>query len=211
MPDSDDALRRFRASMVMDFDAWHDGTPYDLDALMELADADRRAIGRELAAKRELDWRDVQALERIGTPEALERIAAAAGAQDGHGGASALRAVGRESWTGEREDRFIALLDAARLMETSLDTLFEVAEAHPTGRVRAKLLDLATAGEPGMRYAFGAFLLYLHGQADDWYGLDAAHRPHLLGLSGDAAARADAGAWLRERIAVPLRSDEDAP
>ncbi len=210
MADTDDALRRFRASMILNFDVWHDGIPYDLDALMALPEAERSAIGCELAAKGELDWRDVQALERIGTPEALARIAAAAGAQADHGGASALRAAASDGWPREREDRFIALLEAARPMETSFDTLFDVAEAHPTPRVRAKLLELATGGAPETRYAFGAFLLYLHGQAEDWYGLDTEHRPHLLGLSDSGAARAGAEAWLRNMIASPIHTREDA-
>ena len=30
---SSPAYDRFKASMVMDFDKWHDGLPYDIDAL----------------------------------------------------------------------------------------------------------------------------------------------------------------------------------
>jgi hypothetical protein len=205
-----DAMRRFRDSMVMDFDKWHDGTPYDLDALDALTAGERAEVARELASKSTLDWRDVQALERIGTSDALTRIDQAAAAQTDHGGAKAFLSNARSGWTAETEGRFIAVLEAARLMETSLDSLFSVAEFHPTPQVQASLLRLATAGEPSVRYAFGAFLLYLHGHSDEWYGLDDFHRPHLLGLAEDDEVRAEAEAWLRRMIEAPVRAPDDA-
>ncbi|MFT3809165.1 MAG: hypothetical protein QM698_04555 [Micropepsaceae bacterium] len=205
MTDATEALRRFRASMVLDFDAWKDGTPYDLAALDAMAATDRQQIAGEIIAKGQLDWRDVDALRRIGTPEALARIGAAAQAQSDHGGAAALRAVADAGWSAALETRFLETLDAARLMETSMDRLFAVAQAHPTPRVREKLLQLATEGASGVRYAFGAFLLYLHGHADEWYGLSGDVRPHLLALSSSGDERAAAQAWLRTKIAAPVR------
>ncbi len=210
MSDSYEAMRRFRASMVMDFDKWHDGIPYDIAALDEMTPAEREGIAAELAARRELDWRDVEALRHIGTPEALARIAEAAGAQQNHGGAAALSARAECGWTEEIEDRFLTLLESARLMETSFDRLFEVAERNPTPRVQETLLRLATRGDESVRYAFAAFLLYLHGQADEWYGLDEGLRPHLLKLSGSAGEQREAQLWLNGQVASPIRGRDDA-
>ena len=103
-----------------------------------------------------------------------------------------------------------APLGAARLMESSLDRLFEIAEAHPTAAVRAALFEQATAGEESVRYAFGAFLLYLHGHSDEWYGLGEEHRPHLLNLKGTPDEQAAARAWLAGMVAAPLRGGAGA-
>ncbi len=205
MTDATEALNRFRSSMMLDHDKWRDGTPYDLDALDAMSPAGRAQIAAEIISRSSLDWRDVDALRQIGTPEALARIDRAAKSQSDHGGAAALQAVADSGWSEELEKQFLATLDEAPLMETSLDRLFAVAEAHPTPDVQAKLWQLATESPNGVRYAFGAFLLYLHGHADEWYGLDGDVRPHLLALSESGDAREAARAWLGEKITAPLR------
>ena len=60
--------------MRLDFDAWKDGTPYDIALLDEMSDSERADIEAELSAKSSLDWRDVEALNRIGTKTALRRV-----------------------------------------------------------------------------------------------------------------------------------------
>ena len=195
------ALQRFRDSMSLDYGRWKDGDPYDLGALDEMSEAERAEIERDMCAKRILDWRDVEALQRLGSASAHARIMRAANEQADDGGAAALRLVASE-WTDDAEARFIAQLNAARLMETSLDTLFGIAVDHPTSAVRQALFRLATEGNESVRYAFGAFLLFLAGKADDWYGLDETYRPHLLDLTGETrAAREAAASWLATMIA----------
>lgn len=187
--------------MVLNHDRWRDGDPYDLDALDELTDSEKSAVEADLMAKSHLDWRDVEALARLGTPAALERVAQAAREQSDHGGAAAMKIVSGAGWSTEAEARFIAQLNDARLMETSLDRLFDIARVHPTPAVRAALFRLATEGEETVRYAFGAFLLYLAGQANEWYGLNQDFRPHLHKLKGDTPEeRTEAAAWLKSMI-----------
>lgn len=205
MTDATEALNRFRASMAMDFDKWKDGTPYDLDALDAMSPSGRSQIATEIMSRGQLDWRDVETLRRIGTHEAMARIDRAAKSQSDHGGAAALQAIADRGWSDELEKQFLATLDEARLMETSLDRLFAVAEVHATPGVQAKLWELATESPNGVRYAFGAFLLYLHGHADEWYGLDDKARPHLLALSESGETREAALNWLRAKLATPLR------
>lgn len=200
-----DVRERFRASLAMDAGKWRDGTPYDLDAFDAMSAADRAAEAASLAARGTLDWRDVEILERVDSPDLRRRLADAALSQDDHGGAAALAALARHGWSGAWEERLIAQLEAARPMETALDRLFGLAEAHPTAPIRATLERLAFEGAAEMRYAFGAFLLYLHGHAEDWYGLDGAHRAMLLKLSGQADERDAARAWLRTHLAAPPR------
>jgi hypothetical protein len=47
-------------------------------------------------------------------------------------------------------------------------------------------------------------VLYLAGHADDWYGFNAEHRPHLLDLnSSDYKTYKAAVAWLEDKAANP--------
>ena len=43
-----DAVKRFLSSMNMNYEMWHDGTGYDLDALQELSDDLRACAGGKL-------------------------------------------------------------------------------------------------------------------------------------------------------------------
>ena len=78
------AWTRFVNSLAIDFDAWHDGTGYDIAALHEMSDAERGAI-RELIKtrlrdrSRTPDWRDLEAAKAL---EELPAIAALTDAPD---------------------------------------------------------------------------------------------------------------------------------
>lgn len=205
-PDRSAAFRRFQASTNLDYDMWKEGTPYDLAALDEMSVEERDIIAGELAAKGNLDWRDVEALKRIATPYAKSRVQHAGLVQTDGGGAEAFADEAEADWNDEIERRFIEKLAAARLMESSTDRLYEIAAAHPTPAVRAALYELAVSGDESMRYSYGAALLYITGHAGNSYGLSNAHRPHLLDLKGDTEAeRAAAAAWLKAKTDKPRK------
>lgn len=200
------AYDRFRASMVMDFDKWHDGLPYDIEALASVSREEAEEIAAELVAKSTLDWRDVEALRALGTPEALVRVSAAAKAQSDTGGVDALaHEIETSGWSDATEKRLCEILERAMVMALALDKLFALAEAYATPAVKAQVFRNARiAGDEATRYAFGAFLLYLNGYADNWYGLDQATRPRLLELnSADYKTYKAAVAWLQDKIDHP--------
>ena len=66
---------RFRRSMDIGFEEWHDGIGYDLDALAEATPEDRTAIETLLVPRAGNDWRDVEALAALGTPGANRALA----------------------------------------------------------------------------------------------------------------------------------------
>ena len=203
-PERSDAFRRFEASMILDYDKWKEGTPYDLAALDEMSAEERDVFAGEIAARSELDWRDVEALRRIATPFALARVKHAGLVQTNGGGAEAFAGEAKDDWNDEIERRFIDKLGAIRLMESSTDRLYAIAAAHPTPAIRAALYRLATTGDESMRYSWGAALLYITGHAGDSYGLSDGHRPHLLGLKGDTdEERKVAAAWLKAKADEP--------
>jgi hypothetical protein len=203
-PEPSPALLRFRSSMMLDYDKWKDGEPYDIAALTQITLEEARQLADEIAAKGKLDWRDVEALRAIDTPRARARIKTAARLQTDGGGAEAFSEEVATHWSISAEKRLLAKLTRAQLMDSSLDRLLEMAEAHPTEAVRKRLWKLATTGEKDTRYTYGAFLLYLAGHAADWYGWNTRHRPHLLDITHETGGKQTAAiAWLKDKLDHP--------
>jgi hypothetical protein len=202
------AYTRFKRSMMLDYDAWRDGTPYDLDALAEITREERELLTDELCEKGSLDWRDVEALRALATPKALKRIGAAAEKQTDGGGIEAFFDDVAQGWSPEIETRFIEKLERVQSMTGALDRLYDIAEAHPTPAVVAQLLRNARIhSDPVVRYSMGAFLLELTCHADTRHTMDENIRPHLLDLnSADYKTYKSAVAWLEEKVANPKRN-----
>lgn len=202
------AFERFKRSMVIDYDAWREGTPYDVAALADVSNEERDLLTDELCEKSSLDWRDVEALRALATPKAMNRVGVAADKQTDGGGIEAFMDDVVQGWTPEIEARFIEKLERVQSMTGALDRLYEIAEAHPTPAVMEQLLRNARIhSDPTVRYSMGAFLLELTGHTDTRYTFDADIRPHLLDLnSADYATYKAAVAWLSERVAKPNRT-----
>jgi hypothetical protein len=67
-------LQRFEKSMQIDFEKWHDGIGYDLEALKLASPTEREAIEQILIRHRPRDWRDIEALATIKTKNAEKTI-----------------------------------------------------------------------------------------------------------------------------------------
>jgi hypothetical protein len=206
--DPSPACTRFRESMKIDFDAWKEGTPYDIAALREITPEERDHITDELCAKSSLDWRDVEALRVLATPKAISRVGHAALTQtDGAGIEAFMDDIAREGWTPEIETRFIDKLERAMSFTGALDRLYEIATEHPSPAVLKQLMRNARiASDPTVRYSTGGFLLELTGHVDTRYTFDPEIRPHLLALnSEDYKTYKAAVAWLEQKVANPKR------
>lgn len=193
--------------MMLDYDAWRDGEPYDIAALADVAPEERDLLTDELCEKGSLDWRDVEALRALATPKALKRVGVAAEKQTDGGGIEAFFDEVAQGWSPAIEARFVEKLERVQSMTGALDRLYDIAEAHPTAAVMAQLLRNARIhSDPVVRYSMGAFLVELTGHADTRHTMDEAIRPHLLNLnSADYATYKTAVAWLEERVANPKR------
>lgn len=199
------AYERFKRSMMIDYEAWREGTPYDVPALAEISDEERDLLTEEICEKGSLDWRDVEALRALATPKALKRLGKAAQTQTDGGGIEAFIDEVAHGWTPEIEARFIEKLERVQSMTGALDRLYEIATAHQTPAVMAQLLRNARIhSDPPVRYSMGGFLLELTGHADTRYTFDPNIRPHLLNLnSSDYKTYKAAVAWLEEKVANP--------
>lgn len=201
-----EAFTRFKSSMNIDYYKWKDGEPYDIAALADITPAERDDLTDEIAARPELDWRDVEALKALATPKALARISHAAQTQDRSGGAEALIVeIESGGWDKAKEKRLIEMLENMRSMESSSDRLFGLCEEHLSPAIRAQLMRNARIqSDPTMRYSSAAFVLYLAGHVDSHYVFDEEHRPHLLDLNSDDYKTYKAAvAWLEDKVAHP--------
>lgn len=193
-------LRRFERSMVIDYEKWHDGIGYDLDALAAM-DRDQRAAAEVmLLAKGIGDWRDAQALAFLDRPSSRSALRAALE----HADAPIRLAVARyapELATPEiRAASLVSALATVRAFAGLSLALAEAAEFHPPEVMQALWRGVAER-EGDVAVHFAALLTYLHGQADSIF--DWAQRPLFLTFhTEDQARRAEAVEALLRRLGV---------
>ena len=208
MSNPTDAFTRFRKSMIIDYDAWKEGTPYDIPALADVTPEERDRLTDEICERSSLDWRDVEALRALATPKAIKRVGVAAEKQTDGGGIEAFAdEIAKHGWTEEIESRFIDKLENALSMTGALDRLYAIATAHPTPAVMKQLMRGARiSGDNTVRYSMGGFLLELTGHVDTRYTFDKDIRPHLLDLNSDDYKTYKAAvAWLEDKVANPKK------
>jgi hypothetical protein len=189
--------QRFLDSMIIGYEQWHDGDGYDLEALAALKDEERGSaetvLITHLATK--AGWRDVEALDALGTPGAMAAVKAATkhGNPEVRNQALEIMAAASPEQAGPQlEDDIVHAVERGAL---------DLAESHPTPRVKRALLDCARLSNPTTRVNAAAMLMYLCGKADEPF--DWNQRPFFLrfGTEDNQELRV---AWteLRERTGV---------
>jgi len=176
-----EAYQLFLDSMVMNFDKWHDGIGYDLEALGQLGSEERDSV-EELLTKnlKEVgDWRDVEALAALGTDSALAAVDGARFHNNSKVRKHAIRVI-----LGRQHAKDMTAEEKTELEEQVVQAVargdYELAEWMPTMRVKKTLLDSILSAEYNseIRVSAVAFLLYLCGQAPEPF--DWSQRPFFL-------------------------------
>jgi hypothetical protein len=163
------AVERFLSSMVMDFDKWHDGIGYDLDALDEMAPEERSDIEQRLVSKLD-DWRDLEALDHLGTPNAVAAILRARTSSNQELRLAA-QDYGPEPEADVREAAILAGL-GTDLESEGLSKAIDQAAEHPTPRVIDALLRCARDLTGPSAYSAAAALYYVKGKIESNLGLE---------------------------------------
>lgn len=170
-------LDRFRESMEMNFDRWHDGEGYDLSLLEKAAPEDLVEIEKLLVSRGVNDWRDVEALVALDSPRA--RVLLLETLRTGKrelAVAVASRAPGLIS-DDERAAILVAALEAADFYGGLTQALLQVEDFHPPEVVDALLRGvLVRRGENAVHFA--AMLMFIHGKAAAAFDWD--QRPFFL-------------------------------
>ncbi|MEZ5352387.1 MAG: hypothetical protein R2762_07100 [Bryobacteraceae bacterium] len=183
-PQRESAVRRFQRSMDIDYEKWHDGVGYDLDAIREAAPQERVEIERLLLARGAADWRDVEALALLDTERARQALQEAAA-----GDQPAVRmAVSRHApdLLGEQDriQSLVRALEEAEFYAGLTQALDEVEEFHPPEVVEALFRGaLARSGEVAVHFA--AMIAYVYGKASEPFSWEL--RPFFLRFNTPSA------------------------
>jgi len=197
-----EAYQLFLDSMIMNFDRWHDGTSYDLEALERLGPQERASVEELLIEnlKEGGDWRDVNALAALGTDTALKAVEKARFHKNTKVRDYALKTILNTHHSKDMTQEDIAELED-QVVQAVMRGNFEIAEYMPTMRVKMALLDSTREADSVIRVNAAAFLLYLCGQAAEPF--DWSQRPFfLLFADGDAETRQQAWEELRKRTGL---------
>ena len=193
-----EAFSKFMRSLELDYDSWHDGEGFDLEALASIDKSERGDVVWELA-RREATWREIEALETIDIPPAYMAIKRAF--QDSESIDTRLAAAGAL----DRLEKLAEPIDVVLAREIrNLDDedgstrALLMAEEHPTDVVKRALLAAShNRTESAMHCA--ALLCYLAGVAKEPFDWDL--RPLFLRL-GPEEPEADRSAAFAELCAL---------
>jgi hypothetical protein len=199
MTDQTPALDRFRNSLFIDYEKWHDGVGYDLDALRELTAAERMTAEQRLDATH--DWRDVEALAilaALGSTSAEQslRNALRSGSQEIR--LAVLQHAPQLADDDTRSAALVHALETATVFDGFTTTLDQVEKFHPPPIVDALWRGLTSRqGDVAVHYA--GMLAFIYGKADSAF--DWSMRPLFLKFNtASSAERRAAIAELRTRI-----------
>lgn len=187
---SDTPFRRFERSMVIDYEKWHDGIGYDLDALDDADEEELQTIEIILINHHPLDWRDIEALARLDTSKARDALRSAIDDEDPEIRLSVLRYSPHLVSDIERTDILVRALRTTKFYGGLTQALDLVADFHPP-EVVAELHRGVLEREGDVAVHFAAMLFHVNGMSDDPFDMD--HRPFFLKFNTeDASEREEA-------------------
>jgi hypothetical protein len=173
----DSFLGRFQRSMVIDYEKWHDGIGYDLDAIAAATPAERSAIETLLLQRGAKDWRDVEALAALNTPRADVALRAASGNADPEICLAVAQHAPHLVPQTERIASLVRALQTSSLGGGLSQALDQAAEFHPKPVVDA-LFHGALHRDGESAVSFAGLLLFVHDKASSPFDWD--QRPFLL-------------------------------
>lgn len=196
------AYQLFLDSMILNFERWHDGIGYDLEALAQL-DSRERSLVEKLLIQNLIDkgdWRDVQALEALNTPSAIDAVDKARFHKKTKVRNYALRIIINSRDPGNTTKELNTELEE-QLIQAVMQGDYQMAESMPTMRVKKALLDSVLEVDREIRVSAAAFLLYICGQTSEPF--DWNQRPFFLRF-GEESGEELKQAWqeLRKRAGL---------
>jgi hypothetical protein len=174
---SDSSLQRFIKSMAIDYEKWHDGEGYDLEAIKQASPSERIEIEQILVDHTRKDWRDIEALALIGTPKAKKAIKKAIRDPNPNVQIAVSRFAPKLISDSQKTQSLIRILQNEEIFSGISQALDEVEEFHPE-EIKEELIKglLSRGGEVAVLFA--AMLFYIYGKAKEPF--DMNQRPFFL-------------------------------
>jgi hypothetical protein len=170
-------LQRFEKSMDIDYEKWHDGIGYDIDAIRVASPSERKAIEKMLIQHNPRDWRDIEALAQINTKNAQFTIKNAMKDPNPDVRIAVTKYAPNLVTDSERTQSIINALQHAEIFSGLSRTLDDIEEYHPP-EVKEALLNGLLSREGDVAVLFAAMLFYLYGKAKEPF--DMKQRPFFL-------------------------------
>ncbi len=169
--------------MNIGYEQWHDGIGYDLEALDQLTDSEKKNVEGLLIPRAGNDWRDLEALDRLGTPAAIRAILRIRQTGDVQIQLTAHK-YGPEPIEAEWERALMNSLATAEIM-TGLISALNCAIEHPSYPVIAMLWSKVRDPKSGVAYHCASALCCIGGVIDSMY--DDKNRALFLRLVGSSS------------------------
>jgi hypothetical protein len=170
-------LQRFENSMIIDYEKWHDGIGYDLDALKQASPEERKTIEQILIQHKPRDWRDIEALAQINNEGSRKIIKEAMKDPDPDVRVAVTRYAPKLVTKTERSQSLIKALETAELFGGLSQTLDDIEEYHPE-EVKEALIKGLLSRNGEVATLFAGMLFYIYGKADEAF--DMNQRPFFL-------------------------------
>ncbi len=170
-------LERFRSSLIIDYEKWHEGIGYDLSLLKAATPEELVAIEELLIERGIHDWRDVEALASLDSPRARLLLRQALNSRNREIATAVISYAPGLLTREERTRTLVATLESSNLNEALTRTLLEIQEFHPPEVIEALWRGvLRHDGETAVHLA--AMLMFLHERAKSAFDWDL--RPFFL-------------------------------
>ena len=109
------SIQRFKKSMAIDYEKWHDGIGYDLEAIKLASPSECKAIEQILIHHSPRDWRDIEALAQIDTVSSRKTIKNAMNDPDPDVRIAVTRFAPNSLTNSERSQSLIKALESAEI------------------------------------------------------------------------------------------------
>lgn len=176
-------LDRFKASLKIDYEKWHDGIGYDLDAIREGSPEERRQMEELILESGGRDWRDIEALAVLDTPRARERLRRAAASGGPEVQMSVLSHAPGVVTEAQKLAWVLRGIREADLYGGLTATLRAVEAFHPPEVIDA-LFEAVLERKGDVAVNLAGMLLYVHGKAEETF--DMSQRPFLLRFAAES-------------------------
>jgi hypothetical protein len=170
-PNPPSPLQRFERSMEIDYEKWHDGIGYDLEAIKSASPSERQLIEQMLIQNSPRDWRDIEALAEFKTRNAQETIQRAIKDPNADVRVAVTRFAPTLVTDYERSQSIIEALQRADIFGGLSQVLDDIEEFHPPEVEEALIIGLLNR-KGDVAVLFAGMLFYLFGESKEPFDMN---------------------------------------
>lgn len=157
-------VEKFLESMKIDSEQGRIGVGYDLNVLKELNAEELEQVESVLIPRKDKDWRDVEALASINTPNAIQAVKSCLNSPNLEVRIDTAKILKKMNVVDQVEEVLLNTLPIVKISGGLVQAL-ALAKEYPTEKVKQKLIWCALHGNDTTRTHCAAMALFLYGKA----------------------------------------------